>query len=119
MSAARFPCLCPLLQVYTALTDGRGQVPVRLVLTDADEELGPLAVAEGTVKISDPTRTWEVLFQLKNVLLPRGGQYRLQLFAGEDLLRELRLYVALVGTPQRVNEAGGIAPEGPVGESTN
>ena len=86
-----FPCLRPLMSVYAALTDGHGKVPIRLVLTDADEQFGPLALAEGTVEMPDPLQNWEILFQLNNVVLPRPGVYRIQLFACGELLRELRL----------------------------
>jgi hypothetical protein len=86
-----YPCLCPDLVVYTSLTDGHGQVPIRLLLTDADEELGTLASAEGFVQVDNPTRLWEVVFQLKGAVLPRPGLYRLQLYSGQHLLRELRL----------------------------
>jgi hypothetical protein len=94
-----YPCRCQDLVVYTALTDGHGDVPVRLVLTDADEELGALASAEGSVRMDDPTQTCEVVFQLKGVVLPRPGQYRLQLQNGQHLLRELRLEAREAGVP--------------------
>jgi len=94
-----YPCLCQDIVVYVALTDGHGSVPVRLVLTDADEELGPIACAEGSLVMADPTRLCEVVFQLKGVILPRPGQYRLQLHSGQHLLRELRLEARELGVP--------------------
>jgi hypothetical protein len=94
-----YPCLCQDLMVYTTLTDGHGDVPVRLVLTDADEELGAIASAEGLVRMGDPTRLCELVFQLRGVVLPRPGQYRLQLHSGPHLLRELRLEARELGVP--------------------
>jgi hypothetical protein len=96
--SASFPCLRQTMSLYAALTDGRGTVPIRLVLTDADEELGALALAEGTAEMTNPLANLEVVFNLNNVVLPRPGQYRLQLFACGELLRELPLH-ALLLTP--------------------
>ncbi len=106
----RFPCCCPVLQVYAALTDGRGRVTVRLVLTDADEELGALSVAEGSVEMADPNRNAEVVFSLRDVVIPRAGQYRLQLLACGQLVRELRFWARPAACRTRGN-----ADDGPQG----
>jgi hypothetical protein len=87
-----FPLLTRLV-VYAALTDGHGLVPLRLVLIDADESLGPISALDGAVQVADPTRMWEVIFTLQGVVIPKPGQYLLQLFSGESLLREMRLEV--------------------------
>jgi hypothetical protein len=94
--ATSFPCLRQSLSLYAALTDGHGRVPIRLVLTDVDEELGTLALAEGSVEMANPLANLEVVFQLTNVVLPRPGQYRLQLFACGELLRELLLHAIVL-----------------------
>jgi hypothetical protein len=94
-----YPCLCQDLVVYATLTDGHGNVPLRLVLTDADEERGALGSAEGLVPMGDPTRLCEVVFQLKGVMLPSPGLYRLQLHSGQHLLRELRLLARELSVP--------------------
>jgi hypothetical protein len=94
-----YPGLCQDLVVYATLTDGHGNVPVRLVLTDADEELGALGSAEGLVRMDDPTRLCEVVFHLKGVMLPGPGLYRLQLHSGQHLLRELRLQARELSVP--------------------
>jgi len=95
--APSFPRVCQNLVVYCALTDGHGRIPLRLVLTDADEELGAICAAEGTAQVNDPTRAWEVVFQLQGAVLPKPGQYRLQLFSGPTLVRELRLEALQTG----------------------
>ena len=107
--SSSFPRVCQPLVVYAALTDGHGQVPLRLVLTDADEELGAICAAEGAAEADDPTRVWEVVFLLRGVVLPRPGQYRLQLFSGASLLRELRLEARQTGVG--VASGGTPAPE--------
>jgi hypothetical protein len=94
-----YPCLRQELMIYTSLTDGHGQVPVRLVLTDADEELGAIATAEGCLNVGDPTGVWEIVFHLRNVVFPRPGHYRIQLHSGEHLLRELRLEARELSVP--------------------
>jgi hypothetical protein len=107
VSSPAYPCLRPSLSVYAALTGGRGRVPIRLVLTDADEELGPLAQAEGAAEMPDPLQNWEIVFHLNDVVLPRPGQYRLQLFACGELLRELRLHALLTAATPPGGGAGG------------
>ena len=107
--APSFPRVCQPLVVYAALTDGHGRMPLRLVLTDADEELGAIYYAEGAAQADDPTRVWEVVFLLRGVVLPRPGQYRLQLFSGASLLRELRLEARQTGVG--VASGGTPAPE--------
>jgi hypothetical protein len=104
--ATSFPCLRQSMNLYAALTNGHGKVPIRLVLTDADEELGSLALAEGTVEMKDPLASLEIVFQLSNVVLPRPGQYRLQLFASGELLRELPLQATLLAPAPRKGTSG-------------
>jgi hypothetical protein len=93
-----YPCRCKSLTVYVALTECHGRTPVRLALTDADEEMGAVWV-DGSVDVSDPTAVCEGVIRLDGVVLPSPGQYRLQLRSGEDLLRELRLDAREMAVP--------------------
>jgi hypothetical protein len=111
--ATSFPCLRQSLSLYASLTNGHGTVPVRLVLTDVDEELGTLALAEGNVEMANPLASFEVVFQLHSVMVPRPGEYRLQLFANGELLRELPLRAIVLqhspkNDPNRHKDAGGV-----------
>jgi hypothetical protein len=96
--APQYPCRCHPLLVYVALTECRARVPLRLALTDADEEMGAVGV-DAVLEAADPTVMCEGTFHLSGVALPTPGQYRLQLFCGNQLLRELRLEAREIGVP--------------------
>jgi hypothetical protein len=108
----RFPCLFPRVNLYAAVTESRGRTPLRVVLTDVDEEQPPLAVAQGELQTNDPTQLVEVSVVLQNVVFPGPGDYRVQLFSGPDLLRELRLRVApaeaRAAAPENAGDRGGL-----------
>jgi hypothetical protein len=85
--------------VYVALTDGRGKVKLRLRLIDADEEEAPIRELSGDVEFQDPRMIVEIDFAMTNLTFPAAGEYRLQLFAGTELLMERR--VVLVQIPEQ------------------
>lgn len=82
-----------LITVYAALTDGRGKVKVVLQLVDADGENEPIFRGELDVDFVDPRMVAEIDFVMGGVTFPAAGEYRFQLFAGEDFLMERRLVV--------------------------
>jgi hypothetical protein len=91
--AREFPARHPRLFVHTILTDGRGKLPVRLKIVDAEEELDPLFDQELEVELKDPRAVGELTFQIDNLTFPSPGEYRLQLFAGAEFLMERRVIV--------------------------
>lgn len=96
LGAASFPFVQPAVVVYVALTDGRGLTRLKLSLVDVDEASPPLYETEATVEFKDPLAVVEMVFSQQNVVFPSSGEYRLQLFVGNELLRERRLYVLAV-----------------------
>lgn len=91
--ARKFPARHGLLAVYVALTDGRGETPVRLRLIDVDEEYDPLFDETGTIDFADPRMIFGMMFHAENLLFKEPGEYRFQLFAHEELLMERRVLV--------------------------
>lgn len=88
-----FPWQHPIISVYVSLTDGRGDVPVRIELVDCDELRDPVLGQTLTVTFPDPRAIAEVVFLVQNVIFPEPGEYRLKLFAHEEFLMERRLFV--------------------------
>ncbi len=88
-----FPLTLPILAVYIALTDGRGQINLRIDLVDVDEEKS-LFSAESLVEFPDPRLVIEVSFAAQNIVFETAGEYRLRLFANNDFLMERRILVA-------------------------
>ena len=101
ISAREFPVVHRQLAVHVALTDGRGKVRIKLTLVGMDEAEPPLFSGEGTIEFADPRVVAELNFGLKNVKFPRPGEYRLQVYANDELLMERRLHVFLVRSQKR------------------
>jgi hypothetical protein len=94
LSFPEFPASHPLIAVHVAMTDGRGQIPVTLRLVHADEENEPIVASEELiVDFQDPTMEIEIDFEIRWCTFERPGEYRFQLFCGNDFLLERRLDV--------------------------
>src|SRR5262249_45144078 len=68
-----FPCSYGPLWVYIALTDGRGETPLRMRLIDVDEERESVFEAETTVDFADPNQVIEIVFFNPQVVFPEPG----------------------------------------------
>ena len=89
-----FPATHPLIAVHAAITDGRGQIPITLRLVDADEEDEPIFTSEELiVDFQDPTMEIEIDFEVQGCTFEKPGEYRFQLFAGNEILLERRFGV--------------------------
>jgi hypothetical protein len=92
IGSPRFPTAQNPLRLYVALTDAHGPTTLRIRVTDMDEVYGSLHESVHTVNLPDPNQAWELTFAVA-AAFPSPGMYRIQLFAGHELLRELRLRV--------------------------
>jgi hypothetical protein len=97
ITARRFPVAHSQLAVHAALTDGRGNVRIKLALVGEEEGTPPLFAGEGVIHFADPRVVAELNFQLQNVNFPHPGAYRFQLFGNDQLLMERRLLVMQAG----------------------
>jgi hypothetical protein len=61
---------------------------------DADEEREPVWTTEGEIGLDHPRIVAEVDLVMKDITFPEAGEYRVQLFAGGELIVERRLNVA-------------------------
>jgi hypothetical protein len=93
LSVDEVPALIPQICAYAALTDTRGMCEVRAVIVDADEENPPLAEEKYLLEFSGPLTVLEIVFAFTGVLFPSEGVYRVQLFAGDQLLIERKISV--------------------------
>lgn len=96
IAASELPWSQTTLAVYVALTDGRGETEVKVSLIDTAEAREPVFEAETVVNFSDPIVEVELVFFLDELSFPEPGEYRLQLHAAGQLLRERRLAVVLL-----------------------
>lgn len=91
--APSFPFSHPRLAVYVALVDGRGEVSFEIRLIDTDEEREPVAESSATISFPSPLAEVEMIFDLLDLEFPESGEYRLQLRADGQFLRERGLMV--------------------------
>ncbi len=97
IGARRFPAVHPSMAVYLAVTDGRGKCPIRVRLIDVDEEREPIFTLDGEVEFKDPRGVVEMPFQTPPLTFPEPGEYRLQLFCGDEPLMERRMVLFQLG----------------------
>lgn len=88
-----FPGTHPVLAVYIALTDGRGKVRLKLRLIDANEEREPIFETEAEAEFPDPRVVLEWSATIGEVIFPLPGEYKVQLFAGNEYLGARRIVV--------------------------
>lgn len=95
IAASSLPCLVNELFVFVALTEGHGEqtIHLRCVKASTNEELFD---TDTEVKFPDPLSVVEVNFGLCGCEFPEVGEYRFQLFAGENLLCERKFHVTQV-----------------------
>lgn len=98
LMAGKFPNAVPRLCLFIALTEAHGPTLLRLRVVDMDEEIGTLAESTHPATMFNPNDLYYFSINL-SVTFPVPGLYRIQLFAENELLRELRLRVGLRQLP--------------------
>ena len=93
VESAEFPVHISQFCVFVVLTDAEGDIELRLVLVDVDEEDEPIYDRPRTVRFRDKLSVSELLWQLDDVVFPSPREYRLQLYAGKSLIVERRILV--------------------------
>ncbi|MBI1824876.1 MAG: hypothetical protein HY287_03245 [Planctomycetes bacterium] len=101
--AFSFPATHPQLCVYVCLTDGHGKNEITIRITDSNEERAPIVEGKGTVQFNDPRAVANLFLQFHGLTFPTPGEYRVQLYADGQLLREARLELIQL-TPRPANE---------------
>jgi hypothetical protein len=94
--ARAFPARSPRMCIYLVLTGIREPctVEVKLVRVDSDaKEDRDIMSVSGTVDASDPLAVAEVTMRLRNLVFPKPGEYRFQLWTGGTFLGERRFVV--------------------------
>jgi hypothetical protein len=87
--ATKFPCYCGALCIFTALTNGRGKMPLELRCMNAST--GEVAASiEKQAAFSDPNQILEIPFVLRGITFPEPGVYSFELRSDDELLAETR-----------------------------
>ena len=86
------------------LTDGRGKVPLRFRLVDADEQNVIFESDILELPFDDPRAIMELAFFIQNAVFPVPGEYRLQLRANDEYVMERRLILIQLPAPSPPKE---------------
>jgi hypothetical protein len=92
VETATLPCMVHELHVYLSLTDGHGTLPVTLSCIEM-EEGEELFHGDAEVEFTDPLQVVELQFIFPNARFPRAGEYRFQLSALGQILRERKFQI--------------------------
>ena len=87
------------LSVYFAVTEGQGQLPVRLEFIDVDEERPAVVDAEGMFQFGHLRQVIDGTFNFSNLIFPEPGEYRLKLFVAGEFLMERSLHITVSPRP--------------------
>ena len=99
IGAATFPFQCPSLAVYASMIDGRGEIALQLRLIDVDESREAVVDFETLVNFFDPIEELELAFRLTGLVFPEPGDYRMQLYANGQFLKERRFLIIPLENP--------------------
>jgi hypothetical protein len=86
--AVSFPATHGVMGLYVELTNGRGTVPLRIRLVDANEDREPLWEENHEVEFPDPRMVMQLVSLLAGITFPEPGEYRFQIFASGEFLME-------------------------------
>lgn len=89
--AMGFPATHPQLCVFVALTDGHGKTDLTIRVVDTNDARPPIVEGKGSVSFKDPRTIANLFLQFHGLVFPQPGEYRVQLYSDNQLLREARL----------------------------
>ena len=102
--AMGFPATHPQLCVFVALTDGHGKTDLSIRVVDANEARPPIVEGKGSVSFKDPRTIANLFLQFHGLVFPQPGEYRVQLYSDDQLLREARLELIQLSPPKQTSE---------------
>lgn len=102
--AIGFPATHPQLCVFVALTDGHGKTDLTIRVVDSNEARPPIVEGKGSVAFKDPRTIANLFLQFHGLVFPQPGEYRVQLYSDNSLLREARLELVQLKPPKPQSE---------------
>ena len=91
--AKEFPVTHQGMAIHITLTDGHGQIPIKIRLIDAAESRDPVFELDGQIVFSDPRMVADLDLRAGPIVFVAPGEYRLQLFARGEHVIERRIVV--------------------------
>jgi len=108
-----FPATHAQLSVFVMLTEGHGRTELTIRIVDSNDARPPLVEGKGHVEFSDPRSIANLALQFHGLTFPAPGEYRVQLWSDDQLLREARLELVRI-VPRKGRRSDAAEPEPPV-----
>lgn len=108
LNAQRFPVRSDQLVFFCELTNGHGKTQTKVRLVDVSKDEQAVFEKSGTVEFKDVKHVLSLAVALQGIVFEHPGEYRFQLFAGEQLLGERKILCRQV-TIKRSQDGGGPA----------
>jgi|CXWL01.1.fsa_nt_gi hypothetical protein len=102
--AMGFPATHPQLCVFVALTDGHGKTDLSIRVVDTNDARPAIVEGKGSVSFKDPRTIANLFLQFHGLVFPKPGEYRVQLYSDNQLLREARLELIQLTPPKQPGE---------------
>ena len=90
--AQSFPAVHSQLAVHVEMTNGHGDYECRLALSRADTGVD-VASIQGPVTLPDPLAVGALTLRLTNLVFPKAGEYRFELYIDGTLMTQRRIIV--------------------------
>ena len=90
--APSFPAVHSQLAVHVEMTNGHGDYECRLGLSRADTGVD-IGSIQGPVTLADPLAVGALTLRLTNLVFPKAGEYRFELYIDGTLLTQRRIMV--------------------------
>jgi hypothetical protein len=91
LNAPKFPVRSEQLVFFCELTNGHGKTKTKVRLVDVSKDEQAIFEKSGTIEFKDVKHVLSLAVALQGVVFSHPGEYRFQLFAGEELLGERRI----------------------------
>jgi hypothetical protein len=108
LNAPKFPVRSDQLVFFCELTNGHGRCQTKVRLVDVSNNEQVVFEKSGAVEFKDVRQVLSLAVALRGLVFSHPGEYRFQLFAGEELLGERRVLCRQV-TIRRPEDRGGPA----------
>ena len=79
------------LAVFVSLTGGHGTSKGKMIIKEPNGD--EISHGEGPVAFPSPAAAVELTFDIRGLPLPREGQYAIEFWCGEDLVRQRQFQV--------------------------
>jgi hypothetical protein len=92
ISADKFPAKTPRFDLFVALSDGRGDVIIDVVVTQLADN-SQLSAQSAEINFPDPLKIHHLRFRFQQLVFPSAGAYLFTLLADGEEISQYRIQV--------------------------